>query len=110
MLTQEQQLQLPAGILLVSPQLPLDLLADPLVLSLLRRHATPGHGPTSPPEPPAVGAAQPHLLPGSEITEGRRHGASFTPKIETPSSNGNGGEMTVFFLFFFKVRLRWFNR
>lgn len=83
MLTEEQQLQLPAGILLVSPQLPLDLLVDLLVLSLLRRHTAAGHGWTSPPAaaPPAVSAAQPHLVPGSEITEGGRHGASFTLKI-----------------------------
>lgn len=53
MLTQEQQLQLPAGILLVSPQLLLDLLVDPLVLSVLRRHTAAGHGWTSPPAAPS---------------------------------------------------------
>lgn len=49
MLTQEQQLQLPARILLVLPQLLLDLLVDPLVLSVLCRHAAPGHGSAAPP-------------------------------------------------------------
>lgn len=43
MLTQQQQLQLPARVFLVSPQLLLDLLVDPLVLSVLRRYATSSH-------------------------------------------------------------------
>lgn len=98
MLTQEQQLQLPAGILLVSPQLLLDLLVDPLVLSVLRRHTAAGHGWTSPPAAPpapAVSATQPHLVPGSESTEGGRHSQKLLSKIfsletKTPSAKGNG--------------------
>ena len=43
MLTQQQQLQLPPRVLLVPPQLLLDLLVDPLVLFVLRRHAAASH-------------------------------------------------------------------
>lgn len=46
MLTQQQQLQLSVRVLLVSPKLLLDLLVDPLVLSVLRRYATSSHGST----------------------------------------------------------------
>lgn len=42
-LTKQQQLQLPAGVFLVPPQLLLDLLVDPLVLPVLRRYATSSH-------------------------------------------------------------------
>lgn len=44
MLTQQQQLQLSLRVPLVSPKLLLDLLVDPLVLSVLRRYATSSHG------------------------------------------------------------------
>lgn len=42
-LTKQQQLQLPARVFLVPPQLLLDLLVDPLVLPVLRRYATSSH-------------------------------------------------------------------
>lgn len=67
MLTEEQQLQLPAGILLVSPQLPLDLLVDPLVLSLLRRHTAAGHGWTSPPAAPPPCCQRRAASPGTRV-------------------------------------------
>lgn len=43
MLTQQQQLQLPAGVLLVSAQLLLDGVVDPLGLPVLRGHAASRH-------------------------------------------------------------------
>ena len=42
-LTEQQQLELPPGIPLVLPQLPLDLSVDPLLLLLLLREATRHH-------------------------------------------------------------------
>lgn len=51
MLTQQQQLQLPPRVLLVPPQLLLDLLVDPLVLFVLRRHAAASHPSRTPASP-----------------------------------------------------------